>query len=208
MKKLIRVYDINWYYNYEDHTEMSKEVYDATFNAEPTEMIIDISDLRLNESDVDGIEDDISDYITGESGYFHEGFSWEWIKQSNSVKLELTKDEALELCGLAQANLEQLGTMEEYPDIDTPGILQHAIANLESLLEKVDHLVEQLNSDDMALAPEEEVTTNFFVENPETSEKIHIVFSNADLINTIKEEIMASIDREMEYSSIAKSCQQ
>ncbi len=208
MKKLIRVYDINWCYNYEDHTDMSKEVYDATFNAEPTEMIIDISDLGLNETDVEDIEDDISDYITGESGYFHEGFSWEWIEQSNNMKLELTKDETLMLKGLLNSNLEHARIMQELPDNNKPGLIQHMISCLESLVEKVDNLVEQLEYEDMALAPEEEETTTFFVQNPETGEKIHIVLRNADLLNQTQAEIHARIEKVMEHSGILKSYQQ
>jgi hypothetical protein len=43
MKKQIRVYDIKWFYNYEDHMDdQTKEEYDKTFNAEPTEMIVDV----------------------------------------------------------------------------------------------------------------------------------------------------------------------
>jgi hypothetical protein len=78
--KQIRVYDIKWYYNYKDHTEQPKEEYDATFNSEPTEMIIDVSDLGPYETEVEGIEEDISNYISDESGYYHEGFNWEWVK--------------------------------------------------------------------------------------------------------------------------------
>lgn len=81
MKKQIRVYDIKWYYNHQDHTDQPKEEYDATFNAEPTEMIVDVTDWDFGEivDDVDSIEDDISNYISDESGYYHEGFSYEWV---------------------------------------------------------------------------------------------------------------------------------
>ena len=84
MKKQIRVYDIKWFYNYEDHMDdQTKEEYDKTFNAEPTEMIIDVSDWDFGEivDDVDSIEEDLSNYISDESGYYHEGFSYEWIKE-------------------------------------------------------------------------------------------------------------------------------
>ena len=83
MKKQIRVYDIKWFYNYEDHTDQPKEEYDATYNAEPTEMIIDVTDWDFGEivDDVDSIEEDLSNYISDESGYYHEGFSYEWVKE-------------------------------------------------------------------------------------------------------------------------------
>ena len=87
MKKEIRVYDIKWFYNYEDHKDdQTKEEYDATFNAEPTEMIVDVTDWDFGEivDDVDSVEDDLSDYISDESGYYHEGFKWEYVKQSNN----------------------------------------------------------------------------------------------------------------------------
>ncbi|CAB5212497.1 hypothetical protein UFOVP187_23 [uncultured Caudovirales phage] len=86
MKKLIRVYDIKWFYNYEDHMDdQTKEEYDNTFNAEPTEMIVDVTDWDFGEivDDVDSIEEDLSNYISGESGYYHEGFNWEYVKQIN-----------------------------------------------------------------------------------------------------------------------------
>ena len=79
MEKLIRVYDIQWFYNYEDHTDIPKKEYDATFNAEPTEMIIDVSDWDEEDLQDDWIEDRISDYISDESGYYHEGYSFEWV---------------------------------------------------------------------------------------------------------------------------------
>ena len=91
MEKSIRVYDINWFYNYEDHTDILKEEYDATFNAEPTEMIIDVSDWDEEDLQDDCIEDRISDYISDESGYYHEGYSFEWVKES--IKIELTPQE-------------------------------------------------------------------------------------------------------------------
>ena len=91
MEKSIRVYDINWFYNYEDHTDILKEEYDATFNAEPTEMIIDVSDWDQEDLQDDCIEDRISDYISDESGYYHEGYSFEWVKES--IKIELTPQE-------------------------------------------------------------------------------------------------------------------
>ena len=91
MEKSIRVYDINWFYNYEDHTDIPKEEYDATFNAEPTEMIIDVSDWDEEDLQDDCIEDRISDYISDESGYYHEGYSFEWVKES--TKIELTPQE-------------------------------------------------------------------------------------------------------------------
>ena len=81
MVKLIRVYDIKWYYNYHDHTDQLKEEYDATYNAEPTEMIIDVSDWDEEDLQDDCIEDRISDYISDESGYYHEGYSFEWVKE-------------------------------------------------------------------------------------------------------------------------------
>ena len=81
MKKQIRVYDISWFYNYKDHTDIPKEEYDATYNAEPTEMIIDVSDWDEEDLQDDWIEDRISNYISDESGYYHEGFSYEWIKE-------------------------------------------------------------------------------------------------------------------------------
>ena len=88
MKKQIRVYDIKWFYNYEDHTDQPKEEYDATFNAEPTEMIVDVTDWDFGEivDDVDSIEDDISNYISDESGYYHEGFSYEWVKEETKME--------------------------------------------------------------------------------------------------------------------------
>ena len=82
MKKQIRVYDIKWFYNYEDHKDdQTKEEYDATFNAEPTEMIIDTTDWDEKHLQEDWIEDSISDYISDESGYYHEGYSYEWVKE-------------------------------------------------------------------------------------------------------------------------------
>ena len=87
--KQIRVYDIKWFYNYEDHMDdQSKEEYDATFNAEPTEMIIDTTDWDEKHLQEDWIEDSISDYISDESGYYHEGYSYEWVKEEDN---ELTK---------------------------------------------------------------------------------------------------------------------
>jgi hypothetical protein len=81
--KQIRVYDIKWLYNYEDHTDQTKEDYDKTFNAEPTQMIVDVADWDFGEivDDVDSIEEDLSNYISDESGYYNEGFKWEWVKQ-------------------------------------------------------------------------------------------------------------------------------
>ena len=92
MKKQIRVYDIKWFYNYEDHTDQPKEEYDATFNAEPTEMIVDVTDWDFGEivDDVDSIEEDLSNYISDESGYYHEGFKWEWVKEE-TIKGVITK---------------------------------------------------------------------------------------------------------------------
>jgi len=92
IKKQIRVYDIKWYYNYKDHTDQPKEEYDKTFNAEPTEMIIDVSDMGPYFTDVEGIEDDISNYISDESGYYHEGFSYEWVKEETKME-KFTEDE-------------------------------------------------------------------------------------------------------------------
>lgn len=94
MKKQIRVYDIKWFYNYEDHTDQPKEEYDATFNAEPTEMIVDVTDWDFGEivDDVDSIEDDISNYISDESGYYHEGFSYEWVREETKME-KFTEDE-------------------------------------------------------------------------------------------------------------------
>jgi hypothetical protein len=90
MNKQIRVYDIKWFYNYEDHTDQPKEEYDATFDAEPTEMIIDVSDWDEEDLQDDWIEDRISDYISDESGYYHEGYSYEWVKEE-TIKGVITK---------------------------------------------------------------------------------------------------------------------
>ena len=82
MKKQIRVYDIKWFYNYKDHMDnQTKEEYDKTFNAEPTEIIIDTTDWNEKHLQEDWIEDSISDYISDESGYYHEGYSYEWVKE-------------------------------------------------------------------------------------------------------------------------------
>jgi hypothetical protein len=126
------------------------------------------------------------------------------------MKLELTKDETLMLKGLLNSNLEHARIMQELPDNNKPGLIQHMISCLESLVEKVDNLVEQLEYEDMALAlaPEEEETTTFFVQNPETGEKIHIVLRNADLLNQTQAEIQARIEKVMEHSGILKSYQQ
>lgn len=79
----IRVYDIHWFYNYEDHSDyITKEEYDKTFYAEPTEIIYDLDDdnwIEDCENDEE-IEDCISNVISDDSGYYHEGFSWEIIK--------------------------------------------------------------------------------------------------------------------------------
>ncbi len=81
----IRVYDINWFYNYGDHSDyMTKKEYDKIFNEEPTEMIIDISDWGFDNPDVEEIEDALSEYISNESGYYHEGFSWEYLVESET----------------------------------------------------------------------------------------------------------------------------
>ena len=93
MNKAIRVYDIEWYYNYEDHSEiMTREEYDEEFDSEPTEMIIDVSDWHLPEYngpdwcyDDNNIEYCLSEYISNESGYYHEGYSWEWIEEGKSI---------------------------------------------------------------------------------------------------------------------------
>ena len=85
MKKEIRVYDIKWYYNYDPTDETyPKEEYDINFNAAPTEMIIDITDWDFGEivDDVDSIDEDLSNYISYESGYYHKGFKWEYVKQT------------------------------------------------------------------------------------------------------------------------------
>ena len=104
MKKLIRVYDINWFYNYEDHTDIPKEEYDATFNAEPTEMIIDVSDWDEEDLQDDCIEDRISDYISDESGYYHEGYSFEWV--ISNITLEEIEENNIH-------NLKIINKMEE-----------------------------------------------------------------------------------------------
>jgi hypothetical protein len=76
----IKVYDIQWYYNYEDYSnEMTQKEYDEIFDNEPTEMIIDVSDWDMDHDDIDNIEENISNYISEESGYYHEGYSWNWI---------------------------------------------------------------------------------------------------------------------------------
>lgn len=76
----IKVYDIQWFYNYEEFLdEMTQEEYDEQFNSEPTEMIVDVTDWGVDENDIEEIEDYLSDYISDESGYYHEGFSWNWI---------------------------------------------------------------------------------------------------------------------------------
>jgi hypothetical protein len=82
MKK-IRVYDIEWFYNYEDHCDyMSQEDYDKTFNEEPTEIIVDVTDFDWN--DQDELEEMLSNYISDCSGYYHEGFSWENLVESEN----------------------------------------------------------------------------------------------------------------------------
>jgi hypothetical protein len=92
MKKAIKVYDIQWYYNYGDHSDyLTKEEYDKEYNSEPTEMIVDVSDWDLDETDVDEIEGYLSDYISNESGYYHEGYSWEWIEEEGECS-ELIED--------------------------------------------------------------------------------------------------------------------
>jgi hypothetical protein len=76
----IKVYDIQWHYNYEDHSdELTQEEYDKQIDSEPTEMIIDVSDWDLDTDDIDHIEQCLSNYISDESGYYHDGYSWEWI---------------------------------------------------------------------------------------------------------------------------------
>lgn len=88
MTNTIRVYDIQWYYNYEDHSDyLTKEEYDNEFNSEPTEMIVDVSPCEDDGEDwcsnEQNIEDCLSEYISNESGYYHEGYSWEWITKDN-----------------------------------------------------------------------------------------------------------------------------
>lgn len=124
MKKQIRVYDIKWFYNYEDHTDQPKEEYDATFNAEPTEMIIDVSEWDFGEivDDVDNIEEDLSNYISDESGYYHEGFSYEWVKEIKEINNmeKFTEDELTvinytlkSLLKVVQEELEKIPDGEE-----------------------------------------------------------------------------------------------
>ena len=99
MKKQIRVYDIKWFYNYKDHMDdQTKEEYDKTYNAEPTEIIIDTTDWNEKHLQEDWIEDSISDYISDVSGYYHEGFSYEWIKEQ-TIRGVITKpiDESVEM---------------------------------------------------------------------------------------------------------------
>lgn len=76
----IKVYDIQWEYNYQELLdEMTQEEYDEQFDSEPTEMIVDVTDWGVDEDDIEEIEDYLSDYISNESGFYHEGFSWNWI---------------------------------------------------------------------------------------------------------------------------------
>jgi hypothetical protein len=91
MKKQIRVYDIKWFYNYEDHMDdQTKEEYDKTFNAEPTEMIVDVSDWTKKDLREDWIEVNLSNYISDESGYYHKGFDYEWVKEE-TIRGVITK---------------------------------------------------------------------------------------------------------------------
>lgn len=108
MKKEIRVYDIKWYYNYDPTDETyPKEEYDINFNAEPTEMIVDVTDWDFGEivDDVDSIDEDLSNYISGESGYYHKGFKWEYVKQKINNMKQLTDNDRKLLCALSDIEM-------------------------------------------------------------------------------------------------------
>ena len=108
MKKIIRVYDIKWYYNYDPTDETyPKEEYDINFNAAPTEMIIDITDWDFGEivDDVDSIDEDLSNYISYESGYYHKGFKWEYVKQKINNMKQLTDNDRKLLCALSDIEM-------------------------------------------------------------------------------------------------------
>ena len=137
MKKQIRVYDIKWYYNYQDHTDQPKEEYDATFNAEPTEMIIDVSEWDEKHLQDDWIEDSISDYISDESGYYHEGFSYEWVKEETKME-KFTEDELVVIN--YTLNLLLKVVQEELQEIPDGGEVSDEIRTIvvvKNLLEKI-----------------------------------------------------------------------
>ena len=86
MTKQIKVYDIKWHYNYEDHIDdFAKKDYDRIFNSEPTEIIVDVSDWNIDNLDEQNIEYCLSEYISDESGYFHEGYNWEIININKNL---------------------------------------------------------------------------------------------------------------------------
>ena len=81
----IKVYDIKWYYNYKDHMDyMPKEEYDKEFNSVPIEMLIDVSDWEFDENDdptdIDNIQQCLTNYLEQEAGYYVEDYNWEIIE--------------------------------------------------------------------------------------------------------------------------------
>ena len=116
MNKAIRVYDIEWHYNYEDHADyLTKEEYDKEFDSEPTEMIVDVSDWEFDENDdptdIDNIQQCLTNYLEQEAGYYVEDYNWEWIDETEQIEQVMLE---IEKSSFPTINFDEFGPSEKY----------------------------------------------------------------------------------------------
>lgn len=75
----ILIYDIELSYDYDEDLDITETDYEVLYNNTSSQMVVDDSDLGDWDNEEE-LEELLSEYITDETGFLHEGFSWKFLE--------------------------------------------------------------------------------------------------------------------------------
>lgn len=75
----ILIYNIDFSYDYDEEMDITETEYEVLYSNTSSQMVVDDSDLEHwdNEEELDEL---LSEYISDETGFLHEGFSWKFLE--------------------------------------------------------------------------------------------------------------------------------
>lgn len=71
----ILIYDIDFSYDYDEDMDITETDYEVLYFNTSSEMVVDDSDLGHWDNEEE-LEELLSQYISDETGFLHQGFSW------------------------------------------------------------------------------------------------------------------------------------
>lgn len=71
----ILIYDIDFSYDYDEEMDITETDYEVLYSNTSSQMVVDDSDLEHWDNEEE-LEELLSQYISDETGFLHQGFSW------------------------------------------------------------------------------------------------------------------------------------